>query len=56
MRLTPDEIAAIRATAGAVFGPGAVVRLFGTAEVTPRLAGLVALARQLRRWFAGSRH
>lgn len=38
MRLTPDEIAAIRDCAADVFGPGAVVRLFGS-RVHDHLAG-----------------
>ena len=30
MRLTPEEVAAIKAAAAEVFGPDAVVRLFGS--------------------------
>lgn len=38
MRLSPEEIAAIKASAAEVFGPGVVVRLFGS-RVNDELKG-----------------
>lgn len=43
MRLTPDEVAAIRATAGTVFGPDAIVRLFGSRADDARRGGDIDL-------------